>query len=116
MKSVLVCGHLAGTVITVSSAKLKVLGESVLLRSSIEKQQVIGCQLKPPPNGTIACQTVMAVQKGLAAKLSVGGAPVVLATLKGTTNGSIPTDVPPTPQSHLAATSSEPKLTAAEAP
>ncbi|WP_157537785.1 hypothetical protein [Kitasatospora azatica] len=112
VRTTVTCGHTPGKVTTASSAKLTVSGVPVLLPSSIGDMPVTGCPLLPPPQGTVACKAVVQVQQGAAAKLSVGGEPVVLDTLSGSTNGSIPTDVPPTPQTHLAAPTGEPKLQA----
>lgn len=85
--------HHGGTVTTTSTAKLTVGGKPVLVASSLGPI--------PAPGGT-PCATVVAAGEtpctavvtvlpaSVASKLTVGGSPVVLETLTGTTNGVPP--------------------------
>lgn len=71
-----------GMVAVSSEAKLKVEGKPVLVETSVVKS-VSGC-----PNTAVGapCTQVTAVQTGRAQKLRAGGVPVLLDTLKATTN------------------------------
>ena len=83
------CAH-AGSVQLSSSAKLSVGGDKVLLMDGVQGASVSGC---PTPDDTNApstkCRTV-ATASGTATKLKVGGKPVVLESLSGTTDGTPP--------------------------
>jgi len=128
--SVVNCGHEPGKVKTESSAKLAVNGSRVLLESSIDGKSVVDCGIEPAsdPGGCVAvtCTKVStipatvpeppqpadspsAITAGRAAKLTVGGSPVILETLKGMTNGM---QARVSPQTLLSATASQNKLTA----
>ena len=110
--SKVICGH-GGTVSTSSSAKLKVSGNPVLLKTGIAQQAVSGCltPTTPPPPGpaSIKCTLVSSVDTGEATKLKAGGNPVMLDTLTGQTNGIIANV---TPQKLLSATAGQSKLKA----
>jgi hypothetical protein len=95
-----------GTVRVQSMAKLKVAGASVLLKASIENMTITDCKTPVPPHNS-PCQLVSAVSDGESTKLKVDGNPVILETLKGSTNGIV-TDV--TPQKLLAGVASLDKL------
>lgn len=90
------CGH-QGKVSTNGTAKLTVNGQNVLLRSGVEGQSVKNnppadldsCTTKKT-NTTSPCAAVLSVSTGEATKLKVGGKPVLLDTLMGTTNGNPP--------------------------
>jgi hypothetical protein len=102
--SPVLCGHGPGQVETASTAKLRVAGSPVLVLDS-----VLG---KPVPPGCTAdtpCSSVLTVVTGTAVKLTTAGAPVVLDTLTGTTNGAVSGT---TPQPLLSATAEQTKLTA----
>lgn len=118
--SVVNCGHPPGKVKTESLAKLVVNGSRVLLESSIDGKSVVGCGIQPAsdPGGPVAVKctnasaipaTLPAITAGRATKLTVGGSPVILETLKGMTNGM---QARITPQRLLSATASQDKLTA----
>lgn len=105
MASIVTCGHPPGAVDTKSDTKLQVDGQPVLLEASIA-----GRPLKPGTCGTpvtgplpsAKCLKVATVAAtSLATKLHVGGKPVVVDTLQGTTDGT----VAGTPQTLLAVTS-----------
>jgi hypothetical protein len=103
------CGHsppgspaTPGTVAVRSSAKLRV-GAPVLQEPGIVLMQVSGCPL--PAN--VQCHRVVTVTKGRA-KLRVGGLPVMLSSLTGTTDG--------TPPDRLAAPVGATGLSCVEAP
>jgi hypothetical protein len=106
------CGH-KGTVTVMSSAKLSVSGNSVLLKTGIASQPVSGCAIvpMPPPPGPVSkkCLTVTSVDSGEATKLTAGGKPVVLETLAGETDGVM---AGVTPQLLLSGTAGQTKLTA----
>ena len=108
------CGHVLppklGKVQVSSSAKLRVNGQPVLLKSSIENKTVAGCATVPDPNtGAKPCTTVTAVSTGEATKLKVGGKAVILDTLTGDTDGNV---AGTTPQKLLKGTALQSKLTA----
>jgi hypothetical protein len=96
-------GQHGGTVSTSSSSKLTVAGAAVLTGDGVTGKTVAGCQT-PTSNSTQPCKTVAAVSGGLASKLTVGGLPVVLEDVVGSTDG-----VPP---GALAADAAHDKLTA----
>ncbi len=110
--SKVICGH-GGTVSTSSSAKLKVSGNPVLLKTGIAQQAISGCTttVKPPPPGPVSkpCISVTSVDSGEATKLKAGGNPVILDLLTGQTDGTI---VNVTPQKLLSATAGQSKLKA----
>jgi hypothetical protein len=81
------CGHDPGRVATASQAKLTVSGAAVLVVSSIAGKGVSGCGTVPS-NSTKQCTSVMTVADGLASKLTAANAPVMLATVVGTTDGN----------------------------
>ena len=98
------CGHPPGPpgppglVTTVSAAKLKVTQQSVLLEDSIARQGITGCKTTPKADSSgpidTTCTQVSAVTEGRANKLKVGGAPVILETLKGTSDGMVSKKIP----------------------
>lgn len=105
------CGH-QGTVTVTSSAKLSVSGNPVLLKAGIANQPVTGCAIVPtvaPAPISTKCLLVTSVDGGEATKLTAGGSPVVLETLKGETNGMLANV---TPQMLLSGTAAQSKLTA----
>jgi hypothetical protein len=79
------CPH-SGTVQVAGADKLKIGGNAVLLVSGIAGHAVGGC--KTPSPGKL-CSTVLTATAGAATKLTVGGRPVALDTLAGTTDGLI---------------------------
>jgi hypothetical protein len=87
------CGH-GGTVGVASDAKLKVAGNPLLRRSSIEGKDITACST-PDSNTATKCRKVALVTAGEASKLRVGGQAVVLESLTGSTDGLPP--VPPGP-------------------
>jgi hypothetical protein len=102
------CGHIPptpGTVTTTSVAKLKVNGSPVLLESSVVGQGVVLCGT-PQVQGNKICTKVMSVANIPPPKLAVAGAPVLVDSIKGTTDGQ----VGGTPQATLAATANQSKL------
>jgi hypothetical protein len=71
-----------GTARGPGSANLRVDGRPVLTTSWADDAVITGCKSATKP-----CTKVTAVAKGPATKLRVGGEPVLLATLSGTTDG-----------------------------
>lgn len=101
--STILCDALAtslhgGTVTTKSTAKLSVNGSRVLpnvIQPSVGGTtglgSISGCINAPPPPSKKVCANVVTVLPTSAAtKLTAGGVPVLLATLKGTTDGVPP--------------------------
>jgi hypothetical protein len=107
------CGHGTGDVATAGVAKLQVGGASVLLEDSVVNKAVSGCGTPPASDMSgptaKACSKVVAVVLGKSTKLQVGGFPVLLDTLTGTTDGMV---LKVTPQALLAGKSVQAKLTA----
>jgi hypothetical protein len=97
------CMH-GGGVATSSDAKLTVgpAKDPVLLQSGVVGKAFKAespCPIQDNPNaGTKQCAHVTAVTGGTSSKLRVGGQPVLLASLTGTTDGLPP---PPPPASQL---------------
>lgn len=110
MASNVTCGH-GGKVTVVSTVKLTVNGSPLLLKSSIAGKSVAACTTPPAADasGPTAkpCTTVATVSLGEAMKLTVGGQPVMLDTLKGETDGMV---AKTTPQMLLAAIAGQIKL------
>ena len=75
--TILNCIH-GGTLTLAGTPKLRVMNSNVLLEQSLVA--IAGCGNTPP------CLTITKVEKGKAAKLKVGGKPVLLTTLQATTN------------------------------
>jgi hypothetical protein len=104
------CGHSPGRVQTSSSAKLTVNRSRALVQTGIAGRPVAACGTVSDPNsGTVTCTSVTSVTTGNAVKLTAGGAPIMLDTLSGGTNGTVSS----TPQVLLSATAGQAKLTAA---
>lgn len=81
-----------GLVQTVDSPKLTVSGSQVLVESGIANQPISGCTIpdNPPSDAPSTLAVKVNDPPSLAKKLSVGGNPVVLASLTGTANRSVP--------------------------
>lgn len=101
------CGHGPGDVATAGMAKLQVNGASVLLEASVVGMPVSVCGT-PAASGAKPCSSVVSVALGRSSKLQVGGFPVLLDTLKGTTDGMVANL---TPQTLLAGKATQAKLT-----
>lgn len=111
MGSTVLCGPLTpagvpipphvGKVITISTAKLTVQGQPVLLETSIAGQTITGC-LVPAPG--VACTAVTSIATTRSLKLLVKGSPVLLEPLTGVTAGN--------PAGTLGAQANQIKLTA----
>jgi hypothetical protein len=101
------CGHPPGLAQVQSQAKLAVGGGPVLLEAGIRSQRITACGT-PLSTNSIPCQLVSSVTAGLSTKLRAGGQPVVLQTLKGTTNGTVGNV---SPQLLLAGVPNQAKLT-----
>ena len=106
------CGHSPGKVTTTGSSKLTVSGQPALPKTGIMGKPVSGCSTVPAADasGPTAkpCLSVLAVSAGDATKLTIGGLPVMLDTLAGTTDGMVGKV---TPQTSLSATAIQTKLT-----
>jgi hypothetical protein len=86
--SAVTCPHQA-SVATSGTSKLTVSGSAALLAAGIAGQTVSACPISDS-SSTTKCRTVLSVTGGLATKLTVGGAPVVLESLIGVTDGVSP--------------------------
>ncbi len=84
------CNHSGSATFSPTSSKLTVGGTKVLLKADVEACTITGCTFTPPPPGRIPCTGVTSVLLGVATKLTVGGAGVVLESLTGITNSSVP--------------------------
>ncbi|MFD0689862.1 hypothetical protein [Actinomadura fibrosa] len=85
--STITCGHAtAGHVLPDSAAKLAVAGEPVLLEAGVT---TFDTACTPVSSNDKPCGKVRAITGGRSAKLLVGGSPVLLASLAGTTDGQI---------------------------
>ena len=86
------CGH-GGAVAVTGEPKLRVGGSPVLLRAGIQGKAVgATCALTDTADAsgtptTLKCRAVTSVSAGEAIKLKAGGAPVMLDTLAGGTDG-----------------------------
>lgn len=92
-----------GEVTKSSSAKLKVRGNSVLLKSGISTLAggISGCKTPSPPPPTKACTQVTQIISGEATKLKVNGEGVLLeGKLAGITDGNPPGTLPGTANQH----------------
>ncbi len=98
-----------GTVKLGAGGKLRVKGKPVLRKQDVGPD-ITGCQFQlSPPAVAVKCTKVLTLAMESSTKLKVGGAPVMLDTLTGTTNST--TNGAPTP-SILKVTANQPKLTA----
>ncbi|WP_405542694.1 hypothetical protein OG590_03120 [Streptomyces goshikiensis] len=94
-----------GLIETSSTQKLKVLGEPVLVKSSLMGATIANCpNTGSPPT---PCTTVLGVSSGESRKLRSGGFPVVLDRISLTTNGSVPLPPVLTPAANQSKLSSE---------
>ena len=77
----------SGTVTPVSAAKLQVTGAPVLTKTSVSGKTVSGCKQTNTNAGEVACSAAV-VSEGEAAKLTAGGAGVLLdSTFAASGNG-----------------------------
>lgn len=74
-----------GTVAKSSSAKLKVSGNAVLVKASVDSKTISNCPV-PNTNSTSKCMTAT-VTGGESTKLKVGGAAVLVGTMIGQSDG-----------------------------
>lgn len=120
------CGHQGSVSTSGATHKLRVQGDSVLLKNDIDLKAVTNCAtvVKNSPSGdpidapcTLVTSTPLVppapaapgVSAGEATKLTVAGQPVMLgAPLAGMTNGMV---AKTSPQTSLAAESNQSKLT-----
>jgi hypothetical protein len=90
--STLACAH-GATATASSSAKLKVSGNSVLTSAGISGWSFVSasCSQQPVPNtpksSYVACASMKSQNGGQSQKLTAGGSPVVLDSIKGDTIG-----------------------------
>jgi len=102
------CTHPGGKISLSSQAKLKVKGNAVLLEDDVKGKSISDCPIpKDESKGTAPDTKVLALTTGKASKLKVGGKPVLLSTLTGTTNG-----LPTAPGAQLKVSADQTKLTA----
>lgn len=92
LADVVTCGH-SGKVVVVGTPKLTVGGNPVLLAAGVAGGVVTGC-ITPivtttPPSKPCSKVLLVTSPPSLSTKLKVGAAPVVLSTLKGTTDGVV---------------------------
>jgi hypothetical protein len=93
VQSTVSCPHQGKVTVPIpSQARLRVGGLSVLV-SGVTFPPISDCKTRTSvPSGTTQCLAVKTVTGGQAPKLSVGGTPVLLETLAGTTTGLTPTE------------------------
>lgn len=106
------CPHV-GIVTLASAVRLRVAGVAVLVQSAPPTPlgTVVSCTAGSPSLPGTPCLKVLTITAGQAGKLTVGGRPVLLATLTGTTDGTPPA-VPPAPGLPLVLPVDQPRLTA----
>jgi hypothetical protein len=106
------CPHV-GIVTLTSSTRLRVVGVDVLILAAPPTPlgTVASCPAGSPSLPGTPCLKVLTITAGQAGKLTVGGRPVLLATLVGTTDGTPPA-VPPAPGLPLVLPVDKPRLTA----
>ena len=110
-QSTVTCGHRLppakpGAVQVVSTAKLRLNRNPVLLGPSVVGMSVSLCATLPS-QGNAPCTSVISVTNTPPPKLKVNGAPVLVESITGTTAGQVGGV---TPQSELAATANQSKL------
>jgi len=110
--STVTCGHL-GTVLVQGSTKLSVSSGGVLLENgilqSVSAVPATQCQIPVAQTNTKCTKVLSVLSTSLAQKLTVGGKPVALVPLSGTTNGVVGGL---TPQQWLTALANQTKLSA----
>jgi hypothetical protein len=117
MASDVFCGPLpphGGKVVTASVSKLSVDHHPVLVENGNDKKLIsktFKCQIVPEPGPPKSepCKKVLSITVGTATKLTVQHQPVILDSLKGTTDGEV-ADV--TPQTAMYAEAKQTKLSA----
>ena len=95
VNSQITCAHNAPVQLS-SSAKLSVAGAKVLLLADVVGASIPTCPNPTDNKGDKTC-TVVATAGGVAAKLTVGGKPVVNDTFAGTSDGATPPAPVPMP-------------------
>jgi hypothetical protein len=85
------CGHGPGKVTLGSGAsKLQVNDKAVLLKNDVDAKKVSGCTTVTDTSKSLQQCGEASVATGTASKLTVGGAAVLLESLKGKTDGKPP--------------------------
>lgn len=89
------CPHQGQVMVPIpSQARLRVGGLAVL-PADVSFNPIQGCRTQPDPQtSTVPCLAVANLTGGQATKLRVGGRPVLLATLAGSTTGRTVNDIP----------------------
>lgn len=91
--SIISCAH-KGRVSLAGSPKLTVARSPVLLLEGLVSQSIDLCPVVDNPDKAIKQCRKVASANGTARKLTVGGKPVVIATVKGVTDGTpAPVDI-----------------------
>lgn len=104
------CGHPPGTAAVAGTAKLTAATSPVLRKADVVGVTVGSCPLvTDPQTNIVTCVAVKSVTAGEATKLTVGGAPVLLAdTFAGESSGQSGPQLP----GRLGATANQAKLKA----
>lgn len=81
------CSHLTGTVQVKAQQKwVTVEARALLVQDDPEGRAIAGCPVAPPNK---LCTTTLSVEAGYSALVRVGGRPVCLDTLTGSTDGTL---------------------------
>lgn len=85
--SLVSCGH-SGTATLISSAKLEVNGQPVLIESEATSWSLTKTPCSQAGSGGTSCTNISSISTGKSSKLTVNNSPVLLDSLAGMTNGS----------------------------
>ena len=91
-KSSLVCANQGAVQLTPTQSKLTVAGAKVLVSGDLANAPISLCQtINDLTHGIKQCAMIASAVGGVSAKLKVAGKGVLLDTISGTTDGTVPT-------------------------
>lgn len=84
------CAHQGLVSVQASQSKVTVEGAAVLVVGDLMGKAISGCAtITNPATPALQCATVATEVPGMAARFTIGGVPVLLETVAGTTSGTI---------------------------
>jgi hypothetical protein len=88
--STLTCTHTGKIQLQASQSKLTIQGKKVLVEGDLPSKPISGCTtVNDTTKGNKICLQVASATGGVAKKLKVNGKGVLLATIKGQTDGTV---------------------------
>ena len=89
-KSSLACANQGTVQLTATQSKLTVAGAKVLVTGDLTSVPISHCTTVTDNSGNKQCMMIVSAVGGVSAKLKVAGKGVLLETITGTTDGTVP--------------------------